>query len=260
MTRLVSATLFYRRGDKYQLLSGHIPGLAGRVKPGCEEWCLDSMCRRVGLRSSGSKDRVGIGNRKSQIGNVGVPGRKGDGGGMESQQTKPGLPDTHLGGVHHCIGNLAVGPVSGRTLCRRSLRTWKPGRTVTGTGTGTGTVTRCNHGPGSFRQGHDSRRDQAIESGPWRDDEVSGRTIDEGRECGLPFADDSDPGRCVIAAGVRRRSQFLEDPSIHSRHTAYVVVCALARCGPGDGESIEAFQRLKRIEGLPTLDSGISGQ
>lgn len=34
MTRLVSATLFYRRGDKYQLLSGHIPGLAGRVETG----------------------------------------------------------------------------------------------------------------------------------------------------------------------------------------------------------------------------------
>lgn len=111
-------------------------------------------------------------------------------------------------------------------------------------------MTRCNQ---SWTWQFSSRTRFAIKQynlvGPWRDDEVSGWTIDEGRECGLPCADDSDPGRCVIAAGVRRRNQFLEDPSIHSRHTAHVVVCVLASCGPGDGEGIEGHRSLsERVE------------
>lgn len=97
-------------------------------------------------------------NCKSQIGDVGVPDRKGDGGGMESQQTKPGLPDTHLGGVHHCIGNLAVGPVSGR--CVGAL--YGPGN-LAGQRLGLGRwLDAINHGPGSFRQGHDSRSSNRI--------------------------------------------------------------------------------------------------
>lgn len=82
-------------------------------------------------------------------------------------------------------------------------------------------MTRCNHGPGSFVKDtiRDGIKQYTVESGPWRDDEVSGKTIDEGRECGLPFADDSDPGRCVIRCGWCATKKPIPRGSEHSFKT-----------------------------------------